>query len=55
MQSKPPPYDKPPLPTLFILDAKDSGDVVDFWTLRAIHEHVRAVPIQWINDLIAFL
>ena len=54
MQYKPPPHDKPPLPTLFILDAEESGDVVDFWTLRAIHQHVRAVPIQWINHLSPF-
>ena len=48
------PYNVSPLPTLFILDAEESGDVVDFWTLRAIHQHVRAVPIQWINDLAPF-
>lgn len=54
MQYKPPPYDKPPLPTLFILDAEKSGDVVDFWNLRAIHQHVRAVPIQWIHNLAPF-
>ena len=39
---------------LFILDAKKSRDLVDFWNLRAIHRHVRAVPIQWIEKLSPF-
>ena len=39
---------------LFILDAKKSRDLVDFWNLRAIHRHVRAVPIQWIEELSPF-
>ena len=47
-------YNAPLLSTLFILDAKESGDIVDFWNLRAIHQHVMAVPIQWINDLSSY-
>ena len=47
-------YNAPLLSTLFILDAKESGDVVDFWNLRAIHQHVMAVPVQWINDLSSY-
>ena len=39
---------------LFILDAKKSRDLVDFWNLRVIHEHVLAVPIQWIEELSPF-
>ena len=39
---------------LFILDAKKSRDLVDFWNLRAIHEHVIPVPIQWIEELSSF-
>ena len=47
-------YNAPLLSTLFILDAQESGDVVDFWNLRAIHQHVRAIPVQWINDLSSY-
>ena len=47
-------YNAPLLSTLFILDAHESKDLVDFWNLRAIHQHVRAVPIQWIEDLSSF-
>ena len=39
---------------LFILDAKKSRDLVDFWNLRTIHEHVIPVPIQWIEELSPF-
>ena len=47
-------YNAPLLSTLFILDAHESKDIVDFWNLRAIHQHVIPVPIQWINDLSPF-
>ena len=47
-------YNAPLLPTLFILDAHESKDLVDFWNLRAIHQRVVAVPIQWIEDLSPF-
>ena len=47
-------YNAPLLSTLFILDARESKDIVDFWNLRAIHQHVRAVPIQWIEELSPF-
>ena len=47
-------YNAPLLSTLFILDARESKDIVDFWNLRAIHQQVRAVPIQWIDDLSPF-
>ncbi|MCY4403828.1 MAG: hypothetical protein OXD54_14755 [Candidatus Poribacteria bacterium] len=36
---------------LLVLDAKKSRDLIDFWNLRAIHEHVVPVPIQWIEEL----
>ena len=39
---------------LFILDAKKSRDLVDFWNLRAVQEHVLPVPIQWIEELSPF-
>ncbi len=47
-------YNGPMLPTLFILDAHEAKDVVDFWNLRAIHKHVVAIPIQWIEELVPF-
>ena len=47
-------HDAPLFSTLFILDAYESKDLVDFWNLRAIHQDVRAVPIQWIEELLPF-
>ena len=47
-------HDAPLLSTLFILDAHEPKDLVDFWNLRAIHQDVRAVPIQWIEELLPF-
>ena len=37
-----------------ILDAHESKDLIDFWNLRAIHQHVVAIPIQWIEELSPF-
>ena len=36
---------------LFILNAKEGSDLVDFWNLRAINRHIVAIPIQWIEEL----
>lgn len=47
-------YNAPLLSTLFILDAHETKDLVDFWNLRAIHQHVLAVPIQWFEELLPF-
>ena len=47
-------YNAPFLPTLFILDTHEPKDIVDFWNLRAIHQRVVAVPIQWIEDISPF-
>lgn len=41
-------------PTLFIMDAHEPKDLIDFWNLRAIHRIVVAIPIQWIEELSAF-
>lgn len=41
-------------PTLFILDAHEPKDLVDFWNLRAVHRNVVAVPVQWIKELSPF-
>ncbi len=38
-------------PTLFILNALEPKDLIDFWNLRAVHRNVVAVPIQWIEEL----
>ena len=41
-------------PTLFIMDAHEPKDLIDFWNLRAIHRNIVAVPIQWIQELSPF-
>lgn len=41
-------------PTLFILNAHEPKDLIDFWNLRAVHQNVVAVPVQWIKELSAF-
>ena len=39
---------------LFILNAKMTSDLVDFWNLRSIHENIFPIPIQWIKELSPF-
>ena len=39
---------------LFILDAKKSRDLIDFWNLRALHERILPIPVQWIEGLSPF-
>jgi hypothetical protein len=41
-------------PTLFIMDAYESKDLIDFWNLRAIHRNIIAIPVQWIEELSTF-
>ncbi len=41
-------------PTLFILDAQEPRDLIDFWNLRAIHRNIIAIPVQWIEELSPF-
>jgi hypothetical protein len=41
-------------PTLFILDAQEPRDLIDFWNLRAIHRNIVAIPVQWIEELSPF-
>ncbi len=38
-------------PTLFILDAHEPRDLIDFWNLRAVYQNIIAVPVQWIEEL----
>jgi len=41
-------------PTLFVLDANKSRDLIDFWNLRAVRRHVIPIPVQWIEELSEF-
>jgi hypothetical protein len=41
-------------PAIFILDAEQSRDLIDFWNLRAISGNVVPVPVQWLKDLSEF-
>ena len=41
-------------PALFIMDAFESKDLIDFWNLRAIHRKIMAIPVQWIEELSPF-
>lgn len=36
---------------LFILDATNTRDLIEFWNYRSVKENVRAIPIQWIEEL----
>lgn len=47
-------YNAPSLSTLFILNVHESKDIVDYWNLRAIHQHVLPIPIQWLEKLSPF-
>ncbi|MGD0192456.1 MAG: hypothetical protein ABSD74_17095 [Rhizomicrobium sp.] len=41
-------------PLLFILDAHEARDLIDFWNYRAVHRDAIAIPIQWIGPLSGF-
>lgn len=41
-------------PTLFVLDATQPRDLVDFWNLRAVRPNVLPIPIQWAEELSGF-
>lgn len=41
-------------PALFILNAHESRDLIDFWNLRAIRRNILAMPVQWISELSPF-
>jgi hypothetical protein len=47
-------YHKHRDPTLFIMDALQPRDLIDFWNLRAIHRNVIAIPIQWLEQMASF-
>ena len=37
--------------TLFVLNALESRDLIDFWNLRTLQREIIAVPLQWLDDL----
>ena len=41
-------------PTLFVLDAHEPRDLIDFWNLRAVGQSVVPIPVQWLGDLSDF-
>jgi len=41
-------------PTLFILNAHEPKDLIDYWNLRAIHRNIVAIPVQWVEVLSPF-
>lgn len=41
-------------PTLFVLDATQPRDLLDFWNLRALRPSVLPIPIQWAEELSGF-
>lgn len=47
-------HEKLPNPRLFIMDIKETKDLIDFWNLRTIYKNVIAIPKQWIKELSPF-
>lgn len=41
-------------PTLFIMDAKQPKDWLDFWNYRAVHCSGIPIPVQWLPELSGF-
>jgi len=41
-------------PTLFILDAQEPKDLLDFWNYRAVHREGIPIPAQWLPELSEF-
>jgi len=41
-------------PTLFIMDAKEPKDWLDYWNYRAVHRSGTPIPVQWLPELSAF-
>jgi len=40
--------------TIFVLNALEPKDLIDFWNLRTFQREIIAVPIQWIDELSDF-
>jgi len=47
-------HDKIPNPILFIMDIKETKDLLDFWNLRTIYRDIVPIPKQWIEELSPF-
>lgn len=41
-------------PALFVLNAHEPRDLIDFWNLRAVRREVVAIPMQWLDDVSDF-
>ena len=41
-------------PALFVLNAHESRDLIDFWNLRIVRRNILAIPTQWIQNLSPF-
>jgi hypothetical protein len=41
-------------PTLFILNAQEPKDLLDFWNYRAVHRNGIPIPVQWLSELSDF-
>ena len=41
-------------PALFVMDARQPNDLIDFWNYRAVHRDVVGIPVQWIEQLSDF-
>lgn len=40
--------------TLFVMNALDGRDLIDFWNLRTFQPDVLSIPVQWLDDLSDF-
>ena len=47
-------HDSLPNPRLFIMDIKETKDLIDFWNLRIIYREIVPIPKQWIKELSSF-
>ncbi|WP_434664746.1 hypothetical protein P5W99_29995 [Paraburkholderia sp. A3BS-1L] len=41
-------------PAIFVMDAKDPRDLIDYWNLRIFQRHVLPIPIQWLEEMSPF-
>lgn len=41
-------------PTLFIMNARQPRDLLDYWNYRAVHRSCIPVPVQWLPELASF-
>lgn len=41
-------------PAMFVFDALEARDLIDFWNLRAVRRNVLPIPTQWLPELSPF-